>query len=63
MISQVQFYLFYVQLAEAVYEYGRGNDEHALQLLGLDFNACDYKVFCNLSFNFGIHLLRILSTV
>ncbi|XP_048501892.1 uncharacterized protein LOC104898004 isoform X2 [Beta vulgaris subsp. vulgaris] len=33
-----------VSLAEAVYEYGRGNDEHALQLLGLDFNACDYKV-------------------
>lgn len=30
-------------LAEALYEYGRGNDEHALQLLGSDFDACTYK--------------------
>ncbi|CAO2829136.1 unnamed protein product [Amaranthus hypochondriacus] len=31
-------------LAEALYEYGRGNDEDALQKLGSDFDACDYKV-------------------
>ncbi|XP_021844669.1 uncharacterized protein [Spinacia oleracea] len=32
-----------LSLAEALYEYGRGNDEHALQLLGSDFDVCDYK--------------------
>lgn len=30
-------------LAEALYEYGRGNDEQALELLGSDFNANDCK--------------------
>ncbi|KAL2904295.1 Tetratricopeptide repeat protein 38 [Bienertia sinuspersici] len=31
-------------LAEALFEYGRGNDEHALQLMGSkNFDACDYK--------------------
>ncbi|GMH15337.1 hypothetical protein Nepgr_017178 [Nepenthes gracilis] len=31
-------------LAEALYEYGKGNDEKALALLGLDFDAMDYKM-------------------
>lgn len=34
----------YSQLAEALFEYGRGNDEQALELLGPDFDANDYKV-------------------
>ncbi|XP_057532471.1 uncharacterized protein LOC130810426 isoform X2 [Amaranthus tricolor] len=33
-----------LSLAEALYEYGKGNDEAALQKLGSDFDACDYKV-------------------
>ncbi|KAJ8445410.1 hypothetical protein Cgig2_031223 [Carnegiea gigantea] len=32
-----------LSLAEALYEYGRGDDERAVELLGLDFNANDYK--------------------
>ncbi|XP_021731143.1 tetratricopeptide repeat protein 38-like [Chenopodium quinoa] len=32
-----------LSLAETIYEYGRGKDERALQLLGSDFDACDYK--------------------
>lgn len=32
-----------VFLAEVLYEYGRGNDEHALQLLGSNFDARHYK--------------------
>ncbi|GAB4839915.1 hypothetical protein Ancab_020625 [Ancistrocladus abbreviatus] len=31
-------------LAEALYEYGRGNDKEALALLGSDFDAIDYKI-------------------
>ncbi|KAL5553986.1 hypothetical protein UlMin_041387 [Ulmus minor] len=31
-------------LAEALYEYGRGNDKQALELLGPDFDANDYKM-------------------
>ncbi|CAA0245857.1 unnamed protein product [Arabidopsis thaliana] len=33
-----------ILLAEAVYEYGKGNYEIALELLGLDFDAANYKV-------------------
>ncbi|CAN8291658.1 unnamed protein product [Cochlearia groenlandica] len=33
-----------IRLAEAVYEYGKGNYKQALELLGPDFNATDYKV-------------------
>ncbi|KAA0034370.1 tetratricopeptide repeat protein 38 isoform X1 [Cucumis melo var. makuwa] len=33
-----------VLLAEALYKYGRGDYEHALDLLGLDFDANDYKM-------------------
>ncbi|CAN8291670.1 unnamed protein product [Cochlearia groenlandica] len=32
------------QLGEAVYEYGKGNYKHALELIGSDFNAIDYKI-------------------
>ncbi|KAL0799016.1 hypothetical protein Bca101_054191 [Brassica carinata] len=32
-----------IQLAEAVYEYGKGNYKKALELLGPDFDAADYK--------------------
>lgn len=32
------------QLAEALYAYGRGNDEKALELLGPDFDANACKV-------------------
>lgn len=32
-----------LSLAEALYEYGKGNDEQAVELLGLDFDANDYK--------------------
>ncbi|KAJ1423568.1 Tetratricopeptide-like helical domain superfamily [Sesbania bispinosa] len=31
-------------LAEALYAYGRGDDRHGVELLGLDFDANDYKV-------------------
>lgn len=37
-------YFFSNQLAEAVYEYGKGNYKDALELLGPDFDAADYKV-------------------
>ncbi|CAE5958426.1 unnamed protein product [Arabidopsis arenosa] len=33
-----------ILLAEAVYEYGKGNYKEALELLGPDFDAVDYKV-------------------
>ncbi|BFG16581.1 hypothetical protein CerSpe_028550 [Prunus speciosa] len=33
-----------IQLAEALYEYGRGNEKQALELLGPDFNADDCKM-------------------
>ncbi|KAJ4871707.1 Tetratricopeptide repeat (TPR)-like superfamily protein [Raphanus sativus] len=33
-----------IQLAEAVNEYGKGNYKKALQLVGPDFDAADYKV-------------------
>ncbi|CAH8253432.1 unnamed protein product [Arabidopsis lyrata] len=33
-----------ILLAEAVYEYGKGNYKDALELLGPDFDAADYKV-------------------
>ncbi|KAG2320897.1 hypothetical protein Bca52824_014110 [Brassica carinata] len=33
-----------IQLAEAVYEYGKGNNKKALELLGPNFEASDYKV-------------------
>lgn len=33
-----------VQLAEALYAYGRGNDEKALELLGPDFDANSCKM-------------------
>ncbi|XP_050237423.1 uncharacterized protein LOC126687093 isoform X2 [Mercurialis annua] len=33
-----------IQLAEALYEYGRGNNEQALVVLGPDFNAYDCKM-------------------
>ncbi|XP_024008451.1 tetratricopeptide repeat protein 38 isoform X2 [Eutrema salsugineum] len=33
-----------IQLAEAVYEYGKGNYKEALELLGPDFDAVDYKM-------------------
>lgn len=33
-----------IQVAEAVYEYGKGNYKKALELLGPDFDAADYKV-------------------
>ncbi|XP_048231867.1 tetratricopeptide repeat protein 38 isoform X2 [Ricinus communis] len=33
-----------VQLAEALYEYGRGNNKQALDVLGPDFNAYDCKM-------------------
>jgi hypothetical protein len=32
------------QLAEALFEYGRGNDKQALDLLDSDFDANDCKV-------------------
>ena len=37
------------QVAEAVYEYGKGNYKKALELLGPDFDAADYKykVICS----------------
>ncbi|KAI9111488.1 hypothetical protein K1719_017178 [Acacia pycnantha] len=33
-----------MQLAEALYAYGRGNDRQGLELLGSDFDACNYKI-------------------
>ncbi|EXB63787.1 hypothetical protein L484_021058 [Morus notabilis] len=33
-----------LSLAEAMYEYGRGNNKRALELLGLDFDAVNYKI-------------------
>ncbi|KAF3431388.1 hypothetical protein FNV43_RR26119 [Rhamnella rubrinervis] len=33
-----------ILLAEALFEYGRGNDKQALELLGPDFDANDYKM-------------------
>jgi hypothetical protein len=33
-----------IRLAEAVYEYGKGNYKQALELLGPDFDAADYKM-------------------
>ncbi|KFK44628.1 hypothetical protein AALP_AA1G283300 [Arabis alpina] len=33
-----------VQLGEAVYEYAKGNYKEALELLGSEFNAFDYKI-------------------
>ena len=44
MDSIWKFNLSYFQLAEALYEYGRGNDKKALELLGPDFDANAYKV-------------------
>ncbi|GMH01674.1 hypothetical protein Nepgr_003513 [Nepenthes gracilis] len=40
-----------ILLAQALYEYGTGNDAAALTLLGLDFDACDYKVHLMSSFD------------
>lgn len=36
--------LSFVLLVEALYKYGRGGYERALDLLGLDFDANDYKM-------------------
>ncbi|KAK4261210.1 hypothetical protein QN277_004240 [Acacia crassicarpa] len=33
-----------MQLAEALYAYGRGDDRQGLELLGSDFDACNYKI-------------------
>ncbi|KAL4303938.1 hypothetical protein GQ457_10G025140 [Hibiscus cannabinus] len=33
-----------MQLAEAVYEFGRGNEKQALEILGPDFDAYTYKI-------------------
>ena len=48
------FYFFHFhiccsQLAEALYEYGRGNDKEALQLLGPDFDANNCKVWSSIT--------------
>ena len=48
------FYFFHFhiccsQLAEALYEYGRGNDKEALQLLGPDFDANNCRVWSSIT--------------
>ncbi|KAJ4889718.1 Thioredoxin-like fold protein [Raphanus sativus] len=43
----------YEALAEAVYEYGKGNNRKALELLGPNFEAADYELAGFLSFPTG----------
>uniref|UniRef100_M4D7G4 Tetratricopeptide repeat protein 38 n=1 Tax=Brassica campestris TaxID=3711 RepID=M4D7G4_BRACM len=39
-----------IQLAEAVYEYGKGNNTKALEMIGPNFDVVDYKVMHVLAF-------------
>ena len=41
----VPFDICFSQLAEALFEYGRGNEKQALELLGPDFDANNCKVW------------------
>ena len=66
----VLFDICFSQLAEALYEYGRGNEKQALELLGPDFDANNCKVWssstdqcapkCSQSFHLFEFLIWIL---
>lgn len=43
-VHSLMLFCCHFQLAEALYAYGRGNDEKALELLGPDFDANACKV-------------------
>ncbi|KAL0699958.1 hypothetical protein Bca4012_056080 [Brassica carinata] len=53
-----------IQLAEAVYEYGKGNNKKALELLGPNFEAADYKicldVFNEICLNTELAVIKVL---
>lgn len=44
-----EIYPYCCKLAEALLEYGKGNNERALALLGPDFDANHYKVISEIT--------------